>query len=330
MKRIKYTIEVEDVPAFTSEDPTKILYYGTAVEDYDRSHEEAIDCVEIADTIRHRDSSKTPLAELAHFVAGRLEELKSLGNAYEQLQSFYEYLESTPLIEDEPVEAEYEEAEYEEVPEGIDEKEYEDNMEVSSIPTDDEEDLEVDNIVERFTIYSIPFTALKPEVQDDYIYEETILAPGTDIEDFSMAELVEFDEEGFYDFLHSLFDYNDFAGYIAFSYNTNWQNQEGYKTSESLSDILNYDYEVNIDLVKVINDYAVEFRVSSHDVPTGASLYVIGIPDEETYQNLVEYASFEEVKAYVEEVAEINVVDIDEDYFEEEEEYTDFVPEEEY
>lgn len=92
--------------------------------------------------------------------------------------------------------------------------------------------------------------------------------------------------------------------YLLYGVNMTWDGHSGYKIIDALSEALYREYEVS-DTIVDYNRRTLALSESSHDIPMGAPVYVIGI-DERTKRTL-ENSDFATVKRFVDQaVAELD------------------------
>lgn len=89
--------------------------------------------------------------------------------------------------------------------------------------------------------------------------------------------------------------------YLLYGASMSWDGRSGYKIIDALSEALYREYEVT-DTIVDYNGRVLEIRESSHDVPTGAPFYIIGIGD--TTKRALENSDFAVIKRFVDRAAD--------------------------
>ncbi len=84
--------------------------------------------------------------------------------------------------------------------------------------------------------------------------------------------------------------------YLVFGFGMRWDGSDGYTLLDNRDDVLNRGYDV-LDDILGYNGRVLWLRESSHDVPMGSDMYVIGI-GERTYRCLLN-SDFDEVRNFV-------------------------------
>ena len=155
------------------------------------------------------------------------------------------------------------------------------------------------NLLSMFSYWSVPAEDVEEEYRDMFDEDdEYIIAPEYTIENFENADFDKFETEEFLDYMYELLGNTNYAGFIGFNYNANWQGSQGYKISDNLEDLLLFDFDYSLYLEKQGKDI-LELKMYSHDVPTGGLYYIIGIVESDDFYYLNEEASFEDVEEFI-------------------------------
>lgn len=155
------------------------------------------------------------------------------------------------------------------------------------------------NLLSMFSYWSVPTEDIEEEYRDMFDEEDNnIIAPEYTIENFENANFEYFDTAELIEYMHELLGDNKYVGFIGFNYKANWRGSQGYKISDSLEDLLLFDYDYSLYLSKQGKDI-LELKMYSHDVPTGGLYYIIGIVESDDFYYLKEEASFEDVEEFI-------------------------------
>lgn len=101
---------------------------------------------------------------------------------------------------------------------------------------------------------------------------------------------VYFDDEVFTFITDSLIKSSSY-GYLVINTSCDWLHHTGYKTANTIKEIFARDYDVTQEIIDVTSGgKMLKFRESSHDVPVGASVYVIALNKKE--RELVDRKNF--------------------------------------
>lgn len=165
------------------------------------------------------------------------------------------------------------------------------------------------DILEMYDFYFVPINDLKSPAREQYIDSTDddgyVLAPAIVIENFENAEHDYFDTESLYEDMYALLHGEDYFGFVAINYNADWRNRVGYKMFNSVEGLLNVGYDYSLRFIDQSDDGRITMlMMSSHDVPTGGEMIIVGIPDEDEYEFLDYEATFEDILSYVESAME--------------------------
>ena len=141
------------------------------------------------------------------------------------------------------------------------------------------------------------------DLEYDHIYVE--LTDEETIQEIStFPAYYDYDEMELTDTLRSIF--SPFPGdyFLLYSDNITWDNCSGYKivSAANITDIVNdgTQHDLYLDTDQIKNN-VFPCRYYSHDVPTGTTLNIIRIPEQEYNRiyNMFEYGTFHNVRNYV-------------------------------
>ena len=163
------------------------------------------------------------------------------------------------------------------------------------------------NIHDYGVYYRGPIGAIKEEYQNDFRLDfdleeddtESIVVADYDcFDDFSEVEYDYTDHIMWKDLKNEIFK-NKYDHYLEYTTCGNWQRQAGYRF-RTLTNALEYSDECTMHYLSRSTSYKYfNFFRSSHDVPTGANHYYIGLTDRE--YNQLDNADFDTVIKWVEE-----------------------------
>lgn len=180
----------------------------------------------------------------------------------------------------------------------------------------------MNDAIEHFTLYTAPLSAIKKEYQEDYegcaeedgncgycgtsilstfkycpecgrkIVPERVSAWGSDIDDFVDAEFEQFCEDEMLNFFENQLGAS--SRYLCVVNAWTWQNKPGFRIVKDIRGVFDFNGD------DVSFDYVApnEFRIASHDNPTGANYFVFPISeaDAETIDELDTKEQFEYIE----------------------------------